>query len=90
MGRLGGLDHPFGDCRVRGCARPPSTLEGSNENEFLGLMVRTCLSVSCAQAATYNINVSDVSGTYTATGTVTTDGTIGVLTASNITDWNWY
>jgi hypothetical protein len=40
------------------------------------------------QAATYNISITDASNTFSLTGTVTTDGTIGVLQAANITDWN--
>ena len=35
------------------------------------------------QAATYNISITDASNTFSLTGTVTTDGTIGVLQAAN-------
>ena len=46
------------------------------------------LSVSRAEASTYDVSISDVSGTVSVTGTITTDGTIGVLSRSNITDYN--
>jgi hypothetical protein len=44
------------------------------------------LGVSQAGATTYNVD--EVSGTVSLTGTITTDGTIGVLSTSNLTDWN--
>jgi hypothetical protein len=43
---------------------------------------------SVAEATTYNVNINDVSGTVSVTGTITTDGTMGVLSNSNITDYN--
>jgi hypothetical protein len=42
--------------------------------------------VSPAAATTYNIN--DGTASLGVTGTITTDGTIGVLSAANIADWN--
>jgi hypothetical protein len=41
---------------------------------------------SSVGATTYNI--SDGTASLGVTGTITTDGTIGVLSAANITDWN--
>jgi hypothetical protein len=46
------------------------------------------LFISQSQANTYNVNISDTTGNISAIGTITTDGTLGVLSASNITDWN--
>jgi hypothetical protein len=36
----------------------------------------------------YNVSISDASGTVSLIGTITTDGTIGVLSTGNITDYN--
>jgi PEP-CTERM motif len=43
---------------------------------------------SAAPAAATVYNVNDVAGLTTITGTITTDGTLGVLDASNILAWN--
>ncbi|MEM1168336.1 MAG: PEP-CTERM sorting domain-containing protein [Cyanobacteria bacterium P01_H01_bin.35] len=41
-----------------------------------------------AQAATFNITPLDFGDGFVATGTITTDDTIGALTADNLTSWN--
>jgi hypothetical protein len=59
------------------------------KTKLLGVVAcMALLGVSQAVAATITYNVDIVSGSDSATGTITTDGTIGVLSTSNITDWN--
>jgi len=41
-----------------------------------------------SQAAATTYTVDATAGSATMTGTITTDGTLGVLTAGNLTDWN--
>jgi hypothetical protein len=52
---------------------------------FVGMSV---LGFSPAAATVYNVD--DVAGLTTITGTITTDGTLGVLGPSNIVAWNLY
>src|SRR4051794_4898033 len=44
------------------------------------------LNAEPARAATYNMSIT--SGSAGVTGFIETDGTLGVLSAANITDWN--
>jgi hypothetical protein len=56
-------------------------------------VILCALTLSAAKASsitysiTYNVNIALVFGV-TANGTITTDGMLGTLTASDITDWN--
>lgn len=56
---------------------------------FAGLLAVVLIGLCGIAAATpivYNVNISD--GTETVTGTITTDGKIGTLAASDITAWD--
>ncbi len=53
---------------------------------LFALAVVGAVGIYPALATTYNLN--DTDGVYNLTGTITTDGHLGVLTAANITDWN--
>lgn len=52
------------------------------------LTAALCSFTFTASASIYNVDISDASGTTTAIGTITTDGTIGTLNPTDILDWN--
>ncbi len=56
---------------------------------WLAVAVSLMLSiVACAQTVVYKLDYRQLSNGWTVTGTITSDGTTGTLTAANIVDWN--
>jgi hypothetical protein len=70
----------------------PSTTRGSvMMRGFVGIIalaIAIILASTVARADTITYNVNQAIGSASATGTITTDGTIGTLTSANIVGWN--
>jgi PEP-CTERM motif len=56
---------------------------------FLLATVAAFARIANATPITYTIEPTVLSGGYTLTGTITTDGTIGAIAASDISSWAW-
>jgi hypothetical protein len=88
-----------GDRRVKTLDSPLSGISPAQNREprsvemklitLAASAVLVVVAVPTSKANTiYDVNVSIVSGTGTATGTITTDGTQGQLNQADIVDWN--
>ena len=63
-------------------------VRNGREIEFIRGMVACMAVVVVTQAGATTYNVNEAAGDVSLTGTITTDGAIGSLYTSNITDWN--